>query len=305
MEIEKLAQKPFNTTLMGVLGGVADYFGIEISDAMLFGGSGHAFVINIHKDLCPSGPYCWNNRGFHRLVANLGIEVIDHGFYSNGSSAQNRLKLEGILIDWLDKKSPCALLNLENQLITGYDGSGFLTVQPWAPKVDFPPAHLTFGSWDEFGGECHVNFCSFHKTEALAERAAILASLHYAVDLFEKPTAHARPPYGIGPHAYANYIEAVKAGHGSSHGNWWNATVWAECRRMAAAYFQEIADRHEELAPVSKPLADRYTVVAQGLTEASDKEMDGTAKISLLERTCEEETRCIQHVKELAAAMSG
>ena len=303
MEIEKLGQKRFNTTLMGVLGGVADYYGIEVSDAMLFGGSGHAFVINIHQELCPSGPYCWNNKVFHRLVANLGIEIIDHGFYSADSSAQNRLKLEAILIDWLDKETPCALLNMENQLITGYDGTGFLTAQPWAPKVDFPPAHLTFSSWDEFGDECHVNFYSFHRTEPLDRREAIQVSLRYAVDLFDNPTAHTRPPYGIGPDAYANFIGAIKAGHGASHGNWWNATVWAECRQMAAAYFAEIADGYEELAPIARTLSDRYAAVAKGLSEASDKAMDDAAKISLLERTCEEEKGCLQQVEELAAAM--
>jgi hypothetical protein len=32
---------------MGVLKGVADFYSIDISDEWLFGGSGHAFLINI------------------------------------------------------------------------------------------------------------------------------------------------------------------------------------------------------------------------------------------------------------------
>ena len=57
--IPNLKMYPFETTLMGVLKGVADYFDIAVSDAWLFGGSGHAFLINIHEQLCPSGPYVW------------------------------------------------------------------------------------------------------------------------------------------------------------------------------------------------------------------------------------------------------
>ena len=60
MDMANLDQAPHNTTLMGVLRGVVDYCGLDISDATLYGSSGHAFVINIHAELCPSGPYCWD-----------------------------------------------------------------------------------------------------------------------------------------------------------------------------------------------------------------------------------------------------
>ena len=39
-----IRQAPFHTTLLGVLRGVADHLEIGVSDAMLFGGSGHAFL---------------------------------------------------------------------------------------------------------------------------------------------------------------------------------------------------------------------------------------------------------------------
>jgi hypothetical protein len=88
---------------MGVLAGIANYYELGISEAMLYDGSGHAFIINVHKELCPSGPYCWKYYVFHRLAGNLGIDIIDHEFFSTGSSAQNRAKLESTLIEWLDK----------------------------------------------------------------------------------------------------------------------------------------------------------------------------------------------------------
>ena len=45
---------------MGVVKGAMDYSGIKTSDARAFGGSGHAFLINVHRQLCPSGPHCWD-----------------------------------------------------------------------------------------------------------------------------------------------------------------------------------------------------------------------------------------------------
>ncbi|MBT4096206.1 MAG: hypothetical protein HOE86_01090, partial [Gemmatimonadetes bacterium] len=198
MKTEDLKQSPFNTTLLGILRGVADHFAIGASDAALFGGSGHAFVINIHEQLCPSGPYCWNGGHFDRLIRNLGIERTD----------------------------------------TGFD-----TAQPWYPhNKDFPPKRLSSGSWTEFGDECHVNFFSYGQIEPASRPETILASLEYAVDLWENPSRHTGRGYGMGPDGYARFIDAVKAGAGDSHGNWWNATVWSECRAMAATYFDEIAD---------------------------------------------------------------
>lgn len=120
MKITHLTMPPLNTTLIGVLKGAAAYFGLAHSDPMLFGASGHAFLINVHEQLCPSGPYCWNTAGFDRLIGNLGVRRTDLGFFGPDSRAQDRGQVEAQLRSALDQGIPCALLNLENQLITGY-----------------------------------------------------------------------------------------------------------------------------------------------------------------------------------------
>ncbi len=303
MRMENLNMPPLNTTLMGVLRGVLDYYALSVSTPLLYGGSGHAFLMNIHEALCPSGPYCWNPQRFVRLVRNLGIEIIDHGFFSPGSPPQERAQVEETLVRSLDGGIPCSLLNMENQLITGYDETGFLTAQPWGPDVPFTPKHLTFGTWEEFGDEVHVNYYSFRQAEPVAERAAILDSLDYAIDLYVNPTAYTQEPYGVGPDAYAKWVDAVNAGEGSGHGNWWNATVWAECRAMACDYLNEIADKYAALAPQATALADAYGTVAQGLSRVSDNEMDSAEKIVLLKELAKREKDCITRVSELAAAL--
>ncbi len=303
MRIEGLEQAPFNTTLLGVVRGVADFFEIDVSDAMLFGATGHAFVINIHEELCPSGPYCWNRERFHALLKNLGIEMVDRGFFGPESSAKEREKIESTLIMSVDRGLPCSLLNLENQLITGYYETEFATAQPWAAKMDFPPKYLTFGSWDEFGDKCHVNFYTFDRCDSIDRREVILASLDYAIDLFANPTSHTHEPYGMGFGAYSRFIEAVEAGHGSSHGNWWNGIVWTECRSMASQYFEEIAIDFVDLAEEAKDLAKRYASIAEDLSKVSDKEMDKDEKVALLQRIADEEGKAVGKVAACADAL--
>ena len=109
--------------------------------------------------------------------------------------------------------------------------------------------------------------------------AAVAASLRYAVDLWRQPERHAGPPYGAGARAYDNWEAAVRAGHGSSHGNWWTATVWSECRTMAGQYLAEVAP----ILPLdAEGLADEYAAIGERLQHASDKELAAEPKLALL-----------------------
>lgn len=299
MKLENLAMPPFNTTLMGVLKGALDYYGIETSAAKAFGLSGHAFLINIHEQLCPSGPYCWNGEPARPLIENLGLRVTGLGFFGPGSAATERAAVEQRLRDALDARVPCSLLNLENQLILGYDETGFITAQPWAPKADFPPARLSFGSWRELGDSFHMNFYVFERAKPADPAAAILASLDYAVDLHRNPSKHSWPCYGIGPDAYANWISAAPE-CGSSHGNWWNATVWSECRRMASEYFAEMRGWPGGVAQTAAGLSVAYAAIADNLARLSDKEMDVAEKVALLQETQGKEAAAIEKVVDLA-----
>lgn len=304
MIIDKLGVPPFNTTLMGVVRGVADYYGLAHSDAMLYGATSHAFLINIHEVLCPSGPYCWKPDSFRSLLGNLGIEMIDHGFVSAGTPRAERERLDALLKEHLDKGVPCSLMNMENQLITGYDETGFITTQPWTPHVDFPPAHLTFGIWEELGEEIHMNFFTFRKRDVTEVRASVVASLTCGADMFRNPEQYTQEPYGVGPRAYEKWIAAVGEGHGDSHGNWWNGTVWAECRRQAAGYLREIGETFAEVGDEARKLAQAYDAIAANLERASDKELESEAKISALGETRATEEECVAGLARLAESLA-
>ena len=302
MKIDNLGMPPFNTTLMGVLKGALDYYKFDISTPMVFGASGHAFLINIHEQLCPSGPYCWKRTEANPLIENLGLRMTDLGFYSPQNSKEDRADVEKKLRDALDKGIPCSLCNLENQMITGYDNDGFSTTQPWAPKVDFPPAKLSFDTWKEFGDKFHVNFYTIEKVKPCDRLTAILDSLGYAIELHKNPTAHNQKGYGIGPEAYTNWINAA-AEHGSSHGNWWNATVWSECRTMTSQYFAEIGKQYHHVSRSASQLEKAFAEIAAALGTLSDKKMDAKKKVTLLEETKKKEAAAIEMVATFAASL--
>ena len=301
MRLENLNMYPFNTSLMGVLKGIFDYYRIPVSNAMLYGGSGHAFLINIHKVICPSGPYCWNYKRFFELVKKLGIEVEDLGFFDGQSSPEERKKIETTLRNNLDAGLPCSSLNMENQIINGYDDVSLSLIKPWDVDSEMTPNRLSYETWAEFGKQVHVNFFSYRKNKPEHIKDIIKSSLGYAVELFDKSEKYLMSKdYAIGLAAYDNWQKGVEDGHGSSHGNWWNATVWSECRLYASAYFAEIA----ALLPVtamriSQELYGDYYVIGDLIAVISNKELTSDKKIKVIQSIKEKEEKAVEKMTKI------
>ena len=301
--VPNLKMHPFNTTLMGVLKGVSDHFKTPLSGAWLFGGSGHAFLINIHEGLCPSGPYVWNYETFFSLAGNLGIEMKDLGFFHPKSTPDEIKQIEETLKQNIDDHVPCSLLNLENQLISGYNDQHFIVQQPWS-SVDFPPKTLTFRTWEELGEEFHISFFGFAKTEKADKLTVIKDSLRYAVDLARNPSKYRHEHYSVGLEAYETWIKAVEAGQGPSHGNWWNGTVWWECREMASEYFSEIASEFKgELQRKAMDLSKRYGDLAKLLNQARDKKLPDDKKIETILESRRTEEASIREIEEFTGIL--
>lgn len=294
---------PFNSTLMGMVKGVADFYQVGLSTPMLYGASGHAFMINIHETLCPSGPYCWKREPFYALLPNLGIEMKDEGFLGGDVAPEKRAAMDTLLRKHLDSQNPCGLVNMEYQLISGYDQTGFVTSQPWAPHNDFPPKHLTFGTWSEWGKEIHVNFFTFRKTRPAPQRDMVLAGIRYGLDVHANPSNHTSKPYFTGAAAYDRFIAAVKAGHGSEHGCWWNATVWAECRDMAGKFLREVAPSFAAVKADLEAIADDYTFVSAMLVKVSDKTLATEPKLALLEQARAREAAAVERLGAVVGKM--
>lgn len=302
MELATLRQPPLNATFMGALRGAADYFELPLSTPALYGLTGHAFAMNVHEALCPSGPYCFDRAPIFGLAANAGLAIEELGFFWNRGGPTDRPAVEAKLKAALDAGQPCFLVNMEFQLITGYDETGFVTAQPW-PGHDFPQKHLTFETWAEFGDEVHVNFNIVRRGEPAPEAEAVKAALAYAQALWRNPPGGDEAPYGMGPAAYRHWAKGVEQGHGAAHGCWWNAMVWAECRDHAGQFMTELGETWPAVAEQADCLASRYAEIAQVLYKVSNKELPADEKVALLRQAAEVEEGCVADLAGLAAAL--
>jgi len=296
VKLNGLEQSATNTTLLGVVAGAARYFGLNVDEVDLFGLTGHAFVINIHEEICPSSPYIWNIEPFFANARNVGPDCEMLGCYSRQSPYDERAKLEARLRATLDAGNPCSLEHLEHQLITGYDDEGFDTARPWPNEVVRP--RLTSGTWDELDPNVPVLFFTWSKCDPATREAAIDAALRYAIDLWDNPRLHECDHYGIGPNAYANWLAAIDAGHGGSHGNWWSATVWAECRRMAGAFVERVG-KDRAGGDAWSALSAEYRTIADLLARAAPKDLPALEKRAVVAEAFDRDRAAVEALRSL------
>ncbi|MHA2153662.1 MAG: hypothetical protein ACXAAQ_17005, partial [Candidatus Thorarchaeota archaeon] len=101
----------------------------EISTAWLFGGTGHAFVLNIAADLCPSGPTAWKPLILFQLAHHLGFEI--KGIFSFKTREEFPKEQENawdFVRKSIDDGKPCYGWELEipeYYVINGYDDVGY------------------------------------------------------------------------------------------------------------------------------------------------------------------------------------
>ncbi len=226
----EIGQEPYATTLLSVIKGISDYYNLDYSRAFVYGASAHAFLINIHNQLCPSGPYCWNGPWLEKQLKLMGLNMTDLGFYHNESKAEERTELEVKIKRFIDKDIPCSVLNLDNQIVCGYDDDGLLFVQPWKGFDDSTPARLTYGTWKEFKGEIHVSFQAYESFEPATKYEIVKQSLITAVEILENGDKYQFDNYALGLKAYDYFLEAFET-QSMGHGCWWNANVWENAER--------------------------------------------------------------------------
>jgi len=115
------------------------------------------------------------------------------------------------------------------------------------------------------------------------------------------PDDFQNPGYRVGDGAWESWIAAVEGGHGSEHGHWWNAMVWAECRDMASKFFQEVsafADR-----ALCESLSGTYRRVNELLVAVSDRALPAASQKEALAKCRGLEAESEGMLRELLAAV--
>lgn len=298
-EINNLHWKCFWTSHLGCIKGCLEYLGVEISDARLFGSTGHAFIINMAENVCPSGPTAWNTEMLTRLGKNLGYaeEVItgvktDRDFEKKQELAWNTIK--GAVDDGI----PCYGWELEIPefyVIYGYDDRGYYYSGPKCDEGKGPKP------WREVG-DTQIGCLEMYKVkkcEPAEVKTAVKEALEFALKHAGSPKRWIYPKYRGGLDAYNYWIRALETSTADGWGTAYNAAVWSECRDFAHKFLREVPERlGGQVVALFYKAAGHYRVVAENLKKVADTFPFFTMKPEYIE----DETRRRSAIEALKSA---
>ena len=128
-------QQRFNEH-MGCIQGCLDFLGIAHSFPWLYGGTGHAFVLNVNETVFVDSALAWNTNMIFDLAPNLGFRVERyHVSHAEAAEMPTEAFLEAQRVAWdmvrarVDAGLPCYAWELAPipayYVITGYDDAGY------------------------------------------------------------------------------------------------------------------------------------------------------------------------------------
>ena len=238
-ELRKLKWVPRWVSHLGALEGSLNFLKIRLSTAWLYGGTDHAFVINIAKDLCPSGPTAWRTMMLFELAPNLGYET--NGVFAtkdNPEFPHLQEKAWNHAKKCLDEGIPCFGWELEVPefyVINGYDEVGYFFSGPGCEDGKGPKP------WKDLGntGTGILELYSVHPTETANPTKAMRESFEKVLYHASNPDDIIFPNYKSGLKGYDWWISAIENGSAVLMGHSYNAAVWHECRKFAAEFLKE------------------------------------------------------------------
>ena len=298
-----IKQSPLNTSRLGTMESASNYLELPWSTPELFVGSGHAFVTNIHAELCPSGPYVWNTEPMLELFSNLNLDVEVLGFVLPHIATQaQRAEFDKSLRQALIDGKVCTLECMDHQTVCGFDEEGFLLTQPWNPPVDTTPPKLKYGSWEGFDSGVPLTAFGVCKNDVDLDfvHEVLKPAIEYAIDVWDNPDSHSHNEiYRVGSAAYPNWIRAIDDGHGNHHGAWWNATVWSECKEMASRYFEKLSTKMPDSSQLIDEIAADYREAADSMLRASDIQQDKEAQKEAVRSAQAAEAKAVDGLRKL------
>jgi hypothetical protein len=268
--LEGLKWRPRWVSHLGCVGGCLDYLGMDVSDAWLFGATGHAFILNIHDVVCPSGPTAWNAEMLRKLGGNVGYS--SRGLCASRGDAdfdeKRKLIWENTKLA-LDNGLPTFGWELaipEYYVVCGYDDVGYYYSGPLCEGVAGPKP------WQELGASDIgvLEMYSLVKGEAADERTTVRDALAFALAFAESPAKWVFPKYKAGIAGFDKWTKALEGGTAHGLGAAYNAAVWLECRELAVEFLKEAKERLGEPAAAFDGAISHYEVVAENLKKVAE-----------------------------------
>lgn len=268
--LDGLRWSPRWASHVGCIKGCLNYLGCDVSDAWLFGATGHAFILNISPGLCPSGPTDWDTSRFLDLGHNVGFQVEMVEAYCpkepNPLAAQERA--------WdhvrrsIDEGLPCYGWEMdvpEYYVIYGYDKTGYYISGPGCDEGAGPIPWRNLGT-SRIGV---VFVSSVRRIEPANPRKAVCDALVFALDIGHNRIKWTDRTGGLA--GYDLWIETMEAGKAGRFGLGYNAAVWAESRRFAVEFLKEAKQKLDaDLHPLFDRAITQYQTVALRLKTVSE-----------------------------------
>jgi len=270
-KLENLRWRPMWTTHLGCIKGCLDYLGMDVSDAWLFGATGHAFVLNIHEVVCPSGPTAWNTERIFELGKNIGYDV--GGVFTIKQMEDFQKQKEQAwkeTRDAVDEDIPCYGWELdipEFYVVNGYDERGYYYSGPQCDDGKGPKP------WEELG-ETEIGIIEMYHVrpgKPSEDVKTIKEALEFVLKIAKNPDEWIFPKYKAGLEGYDMWMDALKEGKGDSWGMAYNSVVWCECRAYAVEFLKEAKGRVDpELGPLFEKAIDHYQNVSRNIETVSN-----------------------------------
>lgn len=257
---------------LGCIRGCLDHLGIEMTDGWLHGGTGHAFVLNVHDDgSCPSGPTAWNHEILFTLGENLGFSIDG----VTGGKASGELRdVQGRAWDLvrraIDEGVPCYGWELEvpeYYVVYGYDDVGYYYSGPGADDGTGPKP------WRELAdtGIGWLEMRTVKPGNAAGDMKAVRDALAFALEIGRNSDKWILREYNGGLAGYDAWIRATEDGSAGRFGVGYNASVWAKCRRMAPEFLREANERlPDDLTPLFDDAIAKYEEVSRTLDAVAE-----------------------------------
>jgi hypothetical protein len=270
-KLENLSWKPMWVSHLGCIQGCLQFLGLDVSDAWLFGGTGHAFVINMHQVVCPSGPTAWNYEKLFKLGRNLGY--VTEGVVGPKSEPdfgeKQKLAWEHVQ-QAIDRGLPCFGWELdipEFYVVYGYDHEGYYFSGPDCDEGKGPKP------WHELG-ETEIGFLEMYSVDwgtPADDATTVKEALAFALEHADNPPRWIFPDFKAGLAGYDNWITALRDDKADGFSMAYNAAVWNECRGYAVPFLKEAKARLDgQSGAVFGEAIGHYTVVAQNLQTVAD-----------------------------------
>ena len=276
VELQNLKWSPKWVSHLGCIKGCIDYLGLDISDAWLYGATGHAFVLNVHTELCPSGPTAWKTEKLFVLGPNAGYKIDGvFGFKGRPDFPDVQNKAWEHAKHALDQGFPCYGWELEIPefyVVYGYDKggeapAGYYYRGPGCEEGKGPKP------WQELGdtGIGVLELYSIRPGQPAGETTTVKQALTFALQHAANPQEGISDDYRAGLEGYDNWIAALAEGKASDMGTRYNSGVWLECRKYAVGFLQEAQARLAGRADALFAEAlDAYRIVAEGLGQVAE-----------------------------------